>query len=1198
MKTLSSDSKSECGKDEINPSRKLPSQVLRLFLLMAVLLSVGSAVGYAQVDTGSIQGQVEDGSQAVIPNASVVLKSENTGVTQSTKSDAQGEFTFSPVRIGVYTLTVTASGFQKSVSQHIQLEVQQQLRVPVVLQPGSNEQTVEVTAEDIPLLQTQNASVGQTVDAAQINSLPLNGRNYYFLAQTAAGVTTAQNGSRGEDQNGRFVANGVRATQNDYLLDEIDNNSAIISVQNGKDYVIQTPVDALADFKIQTNDYNAEFGRAAGAVLNATVKSGTNSLHGDVWEFLRNDVLDANDYFQNQAGLKRPPFRRNQYGFTLGGPVWLPHIYNGHNRTFFFGDYEGTRISQGNTLTTTVPTLQERNSGFTDFSDLLTLQTGNNKPDAAGNVYPFGTIFDPSTTKSYGSSYVRSPFPNNQIPANRIDPNAVALLNLLPAPTFPTLLANYVTSPTNTDQFNNFDIRIDQVLGGKDYLFARYSYNGHTQNHPGPYSDYQQGYADGGNSSSLSNYYDRAQNVSIGETHTFNPTVVNDLRLGVNREHVLWLQPNGNTLGIPAKFGIQGVPQYPTNGGLPSFFVGIYNEFGSFNYMPSNKYGTTPQLNDDLTVVRGEHTLKFGVEQQFIQFPYTQPPQSRGEFSFSGNFTSVYGQTDGSTGIGQMLLLPTANSNIAGANQVALSTFTEHALTHKYFGAYAQDDWRLNRKLTLNLGVRYDFYDFMHERHGNIANFVPGPNRQGGTYLVTSTVNSELPQDFISALQAENITVQQTDQDSLVNVPRLNVAPRVGFAYEMNDRFVIRGGFGIFYGGIEDIGGSPLVTENFPIEYDLTQTAINGATPLAANNSLGLLENTFSNLSIIPSAVKPSGINLQAFEKNAKTTASEGYNLALQYQLTHSLALTVAYVGDVTRHIETVMNLNSVGEILPPTVTNSSYVPYQTTALGGNNFTSTGGASDFNAAQVTLEQRPTHGLTLLTNFALQKTLTDARDPLEGTTGGYRAPFLPNFGIKADTEHADFDVHRIFHFSGTYEIPVGNGKTFLGQGHGLTQAVLGGWVTNFIATAEDGMPFTVGCSVTTASGLGCNALLVPGQHPYQASSVSHFVNATAFSNPGAATAIGQSDYSPLGGQPTQVTGPSYRRLDFSLVKQTNITKRVYTEFRAEFFNITNTANFANPSQLNISDTTSFGRITSTVDSPNDPRQIQLALKLYW
>lgn len=221
-------------------------------------------------------------------------------------------------------------------------------------------------------------------------------------------------------------------------------------------------------------------------------------------------------------------------------------------------------------------------------------------------------------------------------------------------PTFPTLINNYVTCPTNSDQFNNFDIRVDQVLGAKDYLFARYSYNAHTQNHPGIFTNYQSGYADGGNSSSLSNYYDRAQNVSIGETHTFNSGLVNDLRIGVNREHVLWRQPNGNTLGIPGKFGIQGVPQYATNGGLPEFFVGALTSFGSFNFMPSNKYGTTPQLNDDLTIVHGEHTIKIGFEQQFIQFPYTQPPQSRGAFTFNGQYTSVYGQTDGTTGIAQM----------------------------------------------------------------------------------------------------------------------------------------------------------------------------------------------------------------------------------------------------------------------------------------------------------------------------------------------------------------------------------------------------------------------------------------------------------------------------------------------------------------------------------------------------------------
>lgn len=1171
---------------------------IALGFAMLFFLAAFAIPARAQVDTGVIQGQVTDSTGAVIRGARVTLKSENTGQAVDLKSGDSGEFTFSPVRVGVYTITVEMQGFRKEVEPHIRVDVQQALTIPIILQPGSNQETVEVSASSVPLLETQNASVGQAVGAQQINNLPLNGRNYYFLAQTAAGVTFAQNGSRGEDNNGRFVANGLRATQNDYLLDEIDNNSSIISIQNGKDYVIQTSVDALADFKIQTNNYNAEFGRAAGAVLNATTKSGTNQIHGDVWEFLRNDVLDGNDYFQNLAGKPRPRFQRNQFGFTLGGPVAIPRIYNGRNRTFFFGDYEGTRINQGNTITGTVPTLLERNSGFTNFSDLISLQSGNNKADAAGNVYPLGTILDPATTTPYGSSYIRTPFTNNTIPSGRLDTNAVALLNLLPPPTYSTLANNYVTAPINVDGYNNFDIRIDRVLGGKDYLFGRYSYNGHNQHHPGIFTDYQNGYADGGNSSSLSYYYDRSQNVSIGETHTFNPTLINDLRIGLNREHVLWLQPNGNTLGIPAKFGIQGVPQYPTNGGLPQFSVGSLTSFGSFGSMPSSKYGTTPQLNDDLTIVRSPHTFKVGIEQQFLRFPYQQPPQSRGNFTFSGMFTSVYGQTDGTTAIAQMLLLPYSPNNLAGANSIGMSTFVEHGLTHKYFGAYAQDDWRITRKLTLNLGLRYDLFDFMHEQHDNIANFVPGPGRVGGTFLATSTVNSELPSSFTSALSAEGITVQQVGQNSLVNIQHLNFAPRIGFAEQFTSHLVVRGGFGIFYGGLENIGGSPLVTGNFPIEYDVTRTAVNGATPLASNNSLGLLETTFSNLAITPSTVNPAGLALIGFQKNAETSYSQGYNLSLQYAINPTLALTADYVGDTTRHIETVLPINAVSELLPPTATTASYVPYPDTALTGGNLTLTGATSSFNAGQLTLEQRTTHGFTLLTNIAWQKTLTDARDPLENTTGSYRSPFLPNFGIQADQERADFDVRRIFHASGTYDLPFGKGRALASHARGAEQAIIGGWSSNFLATVQDGQPFTVTCSITTAAGSGCNALLVPSQNPYAGSSVSHFVNAAAFANPAVVATVGQSDYTPLGSKATQVSGPPFHRLDLAFFKRFDFTERSYAEFRGEIFNITNTPNFANPSSLNFSNTTSFGQITATRDSPNDPREVQFALKIYW
>jgi len=1161
-----------------------------------ILLCMFTVGAYAQVDAGSVQGQVVDTTGAIIPQAIVTLRNEDTGVTQSRPTDARGNYSFSPVRIGVYTVSAQMTGFNRQERQHLRVDIQQQLSVSFNLSVGSSQQSIEVTS-GAPLLQTQNASVGQVVSAKQINNLPLNGRNYFFLAQLAPGVTFGQKDTRGENSNGRFSANGIRPTQNDYLLDGIDNNSSIISAQNGKDYVIQTPVDALSEFKIQTNNYNAEFGRAAGAVLNATVKSGSNDLHGNVWEFIRNDVFDANDYFLNQAGKARPGFRRNQFGGTLSGPIVVPHIYNGHGKTFFFGDYEGTRVAQGNTIVGTVPTLLERNSGFTNFSDLISLQSGNNPADASGKIYPKGTILDPATTQAFGSSYVRTPFSGNIIPASRIDPNAVKLLQLLPAPTSSALANNYVTAPTFVDNYNSFDIRIDQVIGAKDYLFVRYSYNGHQQMHPGIFTEYGNGYADGGNSSSLSNFTDRAQNVAIGETHTFGPKLINDLRIGVNREHILWLQPNGNTLGIPQQYGIQGVPQYPQNGGLPEFYVGSITSFGAFNYMPSDKNGTTPQINDDLTFIHNSHTIKIGYEQQRILYPFEQPPQSRGSFTFDGAFTSVYGQTDGTTGIAQMLLAPTTTSNLAGASTVSLSNFVEHSPIRNYLGAYVQDDWKATQKLTLNLGVRYDFYDFMHDRLGQLANFVPGPGRVGGKYLVTPQLATRVPASFITALSNEGIALQQTN-GSLVDVQHLNFAPRVGFADQITNSIVLRGGYGLFYGGIEDIGGGPLLTENFPIEYAVTRTIANAATPITADNSIGLLENSFSNLPLAPATVNPSGLPLKGFQHNAQTPYSEGYNLSLEYQINSKLALSSAYVGSLARHIEVNLDPNSVTELLPPGTTTARYVPYNSTALSGNNLTLTAASSSYSSFQLNLEQRAAHGLTFLTNFAWQKTLTNARDPLEGDIGSYRAPFLPGFGIGRDLSRADFDVRRIFHFSGTYDLPYGTGRTFGSRANGIQQAILGGWSTNFIATAQDGQPFTVGCATSTSSGSGCNANLVPGVNPYAKSSVSHFVNAAAFSTPPAVTAVGQTNFASLGGSGTQVSGPPFRRIDLSLFKQFHFSERFYAEFRTEVFNITNTANFANPTSLNYANTTNFGQITSTRDSPNDPREIQFALKVYW
>ncbi len=427
-------------------------------------LLVASTTLHSQVDTGSIVGTVMDASGAVVPGATLTIRDEGTGRTRVQQSAQDGSYNISPLRIGNYTLTVARQGYETSVQQHIEVTVQGHLEINPRLQVGQVTQQVEVTSAG-PILETQSSSLQQLVNQKVINDLPLNGRNAAFLAQLSAGVTIAQNDSRGLQASGSFTANGSRRTQNDYLLDGMDDNVAIADLVNQAQFVVLPPPDALREFTVQTSDYSAEFGHAAGAILNVTTKSGTNSFHGDLWEFLRNDFFDAKDYFV-LGTQRKPEFRQNQFGGTIGGPLTIPHLYSGHNKTFFFVDYQGTRIVKGKTFTQTVPTAAEAKSGFTNLQDLISLQTGT-RTDALGRVFPSGTVFDPATSRpttsgvvdpvtgisATSTGFVRDPFYKgtignmtnftgasaealmNQLPASRLNAGAVAMLKLLPGPT-------------------------------------------------------------------------------------------------------------------------------------------------------------------------------------------------------------------------------------------------------------------------------------------------------------------------------------------------------------------------------------------------------------------------------------------------------------------------------------------------------------------------------------------------------------------------------------------------------------------------------------------------------------------------------------------------------------------------------------------------------------------------------------------
>ena len=455
-------------------------------ILFWVSLALPNAA-WSQVDTGTIRGTVTDASGRAVPNAQLSVKSAETGLSLNEATNGEGAYVFPPLRAGAYSVSVSAPGFTKETRSAVTLDVQQNAVVDFELKPGEVSTTVEVSAAS-PLLQTQDASVGQVFTAQEIDAMPLNGRNYTLLAQLTTGTTTPVAETRGLTASGSFVANGVPSIYNTYILDGITNNNNTVDFLNGAAYVVKPPVDAIREFKVQTSNFSSEFGRAAGAVVNAVLKSGTNQFHGDAWEFIRNDAMDGTDFFLNAGGQKKGEFRRNQFGFTVGGPVWIPRLYNGKNKTFIFGDYEGTRIRQAVPFVDSVPTANERNSGFTNYGDLLTAQGGTQK-DLLGRTFALGTVFDPATTRTVtsgqvdptsgmmptGSGYVRDPFPNNIVPASRLDPVAVKLLSLFPAPNNPGIVNNMVTNPIKSINNSTMDIRLDHNFSEKDQTFLRVS---------------------------------------------------------------------------------------------------------------------------------------------------------------------------------------------------------------------------------------------------------------------------------------------------------------------------------------------------------------------------------------------------------------------------------------------------------------------------------------------------------------------------------------------------------------------------------------------------------------------------------------------------------------------------------------------------------------------------------------------------
>jgi hypothetical protein len=749
-----------------------------------VLLALLSVSAVLAQDAGTIFGTVNDATGAVVVGAKVSLLNIDTNVSQDTQSDSAGEFIFTPVRIGNYTVRVAMPGFATAVRPGLVLNVQQRMRVDFSLALGAVDQSVEIHAES-PLLETGTSSIGQVVQNKSILELPLNGRDYQQLAVLTAGTAPTGGQSRGTAD---FSANGSRPLNNNFLLDGVDNNSYVLDLQSFSSQSVSPSIDALQEFKVQNNNFSAEFGRYGGAVINATIKSGTNELHGTAFEFLRNNVLDANNFFNNIAGRSLPAFRQNQFGGTAGGPLI-------RNKLFLFSSYQGTRVAQGVTSVSTVPAQSELNGIFRT------------------------AIFDPTTTRANpaGSGFIRDAFPGNQIPASRFDPTGKKTADVYPATNLPGPANNFLLNPGNHTGSNQYDTRFDLNISSRDTIFGRYSLTDAYGITPGPLPAPAVGQVASAQSPTT------AHGAVLSETHTFSPRIINDFRIGFNRLDTARLTQV--TERIIEQYGFKGVPFFSDIGGLPAISVNGYTALGEGGTLPNLKLSQVIQFADGVSIVHGAHTFKTGADVRFILSDAFTPSGTRGSYSFSGAFTQDPQKRAG-TGSGLADLL------LGVPSSASITTPTIGDLRQRYYGFYFQDDWQVSKNLTLNLGIRWDLSSPFWDRLNRMSNFVIDPGPDFNKFVLAGSRGSSIP------------------DRALVNFYKTDFAPRFGFAYRLPRQTVIRGSYGIFNEGTSLFGINGRLSFNPPFNESYTYTGdqITPTFTLAQGFPAGVLQPTINQV--------------------------------------------------------------------------------------------------------------------------------------------------------------------------------------------------------------------------------------------------------------------------------------------------------------------------------------------------------------
>jgi hypothetical protein len=1076
-------------------------------ILAALLLPAGAS---AQFDSSTVLGAVRDSSGGVVPGATVTLKNTATDITATTVTDAEGSYQFLNVRIGTYTVRAELQGFSAAEAKDVSVTVNARQRVDLTLTVGNVGETVEVLGAS-PFLETESSDRGQVIAREQIVNLPLNGRAYADLALLGPGVRRS---AISDSRDASFNVNGLRSAVNSFILDGVDNNSYGTSNQGFSNQLVQVSPDAVEQFKVQTNNFSAEYGRTGGAVINASMRSGTNAFRGAGWEFNRNTTLNAVGFFKPSTGVK-PKFDRNQYGFVFGGPVV-------RNRTFFFTDYEGFRQTTKALTFASIPTLAQR----------------------AGNLGR--PIANPITGEVYA---------NGVIPASAITPFAKKVLAGLPEPTLPGIANNFDSLPEATNRNNKFDVKIDHQFSTRMTAFARVSHRKANNFEPPPIP---------GETGSPSNNQLHVLNDQIAGGVTYSPTTSSllEFRIGWSRTKAGKEPPGVGGPTMLELYGITGIPTDPR-------FAGGLTEQGVTGWTTWGRQNSNPQFQDpsvfnpriNYSWIMGRQSFKTGYEYQAINTQIDDFNPKYGRDSYGGQFSRPAGAA-----------ADPATYNLAdfmfGARSAysIITPFLANLRQRMHFG-YLQDDIKAGPKLTLNVGLRYEYATPQYEKDNFLTNFDPATN---------------------TLIRAKDGSIYDR---ALVNPDRNNFAPRLGAAWSASDKTVVRAGYGMSYIHFNRMGGENLLSFNGPhvVGLNINQLTTQGLC-VGNQNPTTCFRTTqqgYPEGFTTPASFNPLNVRVNYIPRDTPTGNVQSWHVSVQREILNNLLVDVGYVGNKSRDI---LILGDYNQARPNATTENTALQARRPIQGFQEIQAAfaGGKGNYRALQVKVERRYTRGLYFLNSFTWSRARDNASGHLEVQNGdnsrvNYR-------DLDAEFGRSGYDQPLNNTTSVVWELPFGKGRTLASSMNPIMEGVLGGWRVVGINTMTSGVPINLSYSPAATSSVGGTVTYRPnltGDPLTPSGGISNYLNPATVEIPTDRT-------QPFGNAARNAArGTPFYQMDLGLHKSFGLQgdqRRV--EARIEAFNLFNTTNFQTANGNRSS--SAFGTITSTFPA----RQIQLGVKFYF